>query len=153
MIQSEYTTRILPVSIEKKKKSAIRVPQIILNAVIIFLLILMIFPLAMSVWNAFKLDYQFTDTMWYPTFPLNIYNLFDAFSQLKGYMFNTVMVGVIGGGGLLIIAGLAADGITEIEEIDHIDRGYEDVVEKLTKIGADIKRVTVTDGTQLLKQA
>ena len=53
----------------------------------------------------------------------------------------------------MIIAGLAADGITEIEEIDHIDRGYEDVVEKLTKIGADIKRVTVTDGTQLLKQA
>ena len=56
-------------------------------------------------------------------------------------------------GAAMIIAGLAADGITEIEEIDHIDRGYEDVVEKLTKIGADIKRVTVTDGTQLLKQA
>ena len=55
-------------------------------------------------------------------------------------------------GAAMIIAGLAADGITEIEEIDHIDRGYEDVVEKLTKIGADIKRVTVTDGTQLLKQ-
>ena len=56
-------------------------------------------------------------------------------------------------GAAMIIAGLAADGITEIEEIDHIDRGYEDVVEKLTKIGANIKRVTVTDGTQLLKQA
>lgn len=56
-------------------------------------------------------------------------------------------------GAAMIIAGLAADGITEIEEIDHIERGYEDVVEKLTKIGADIKRVTVTDGTQLLKQA
>ncbi len=56
-------------------------------------------------------------------------------------------------GAAMIIAGLAADGITEIEEIDHIDRGYEDVVEKLTRIGADIKRVTVTDGTQLLKQA
>ena len=56
-------------------------------------------------------------------------------------------------GAAMIIAGLAADGITEIEEIDHIDRGYEDVVEKFTKIGADIKRVTVTDGTQLLKQA
>ena len=56
-------------------------------------------------------------------------------------------------GAAMIIAGLAADGITEIEEIVHIDRGYEDVVEKLTKIGADIKRVTVTDGTQLLKQA
>lgn len=56
-------------------------------------------------------------------------------------------------GAAMIIAGLIAEGTTEIEEIDHIDRGYEDVVEKLSKLGADIKRVTVTDGAQLLKQA
>ncbi len=114
MIQSEFSTRILPASVEKKKKR-VRVSQIVLNGVIVFLLILMIFPLAMSVWNSFKLDYQFADTMWYPTFPLNIYNLFDAFSQLKGYMFNTVMVGLIGGGGLLVIAGLAAYAFARIE--------------------------------------
>ena len=33
-------------------------------------------------------------------------------------------------GAAMIIAGLSANGITEIEEIDHIDRGYENVVEK-----------------------
>ena len=56
-------------------------------------------------------------------------------------------------GAAMIIAGLAADGVTEVEEIDHIDRGYEDVVEKLTALGADIKRVPVTDAPQVLKQA
>lgn len=56
-------------------------------------------------------------------------------------------------GAAMIIAGLAAEGVTEIEEIDHIDRGYEDVVEKFTALGADIKRVTVFDGNQILKQA
>ena len=44
-------------------------------------------------------------------------------------------------GAAMIIAGLAAEGITEIEEIYHIDRGYENVVEKFTSLGADIKRV------------
>ncbi len=56
-------------------------------------------------------------------------------------------------GAAMIIAGLAAEGITEIEEIDHIDRGYEDVVEKFSALGADIKRVPVFDNTVALKQA
>ena len=56
-------------------------------------------------------------------------------------------------GAAMIIAGLAADGTTEIEEIDHIDRGYEDVVEKFSALGADIKRVPIFDNTIALKQA
>lgn len=56
-------------------------------------------------------------------------------------------------GAAMIIAGLAADGTTEIEEIDHIDRGYEDVVEKFSALGADIKRVPIFDNTTALKQA
>lgn len=56
-------------------------------------------------------------------------------------------------GAAMIIAGLAADGVTEIEEIDHIDRGYEDVVEKFSALGADIKRVPVIENTLHLKQA
>jgi len=34
-----------------------------------------------------------------------------------------------------------AEGVTEIEDIEHIDRGYEDVVKKLSRLGANIKRV------------
>lgn len=56
-------------------------------------------------------------------------------------------------GAAMIIAGLAAKGTTEIEEIDHIDRGYEDVVEKLSALGADIKRAPIFDNTLALKQA
>lgn len=44
-------------------------------------------------------------------------------------------------GAALIIAGLAAEGTTEIENIEYIDRGYEDVVKKITGLGGSIKRV------------
>jgi UDP-N-acetylglucosamine 1-carboxyvinyltransferase len=40
----------------------------------------------------------------------------------------------------LILAGLAAEGTTTVERIYHVDRGYECVEEKLSKLGADIKR-------------
>ncbi len=48
-------------------------------------------------------------------------------------------------GAAMIIAGLVAEGETEITDIEYIDRGYEQVVEKLTAIGADIKRVSDDD--------
>ena len=41
----------------------------------------------------------------------------------------------------LILAGLAAKGVTEIERIYHIDRGYDCIEEKLKQLGADILRV------------
>ena len=41
----------------------------------------------------------------------------------------------------LVIAGLVAEGTTEIHRIYHIDRGYECIEEKLNQLGADIKRV------------
>ena len=40
----------------------------------------------------------------------------------------------------MILAGLVADGVTEIGDIYHIDRGYEDIVTKLCSLGADIER-------------
>jgi UDP-N-acetylglucosamine 1-carboxyvinyltransferase len=41
----------------------------------------------------------------------------------------------------LVLAGLVAEGRTEIERIYHIDRGYETIEEKLAQLGARIKRV------------
>ena len=46
-------------------------------------------------------------------------------------------------GAAVVIAGLAADGTTEITDIHHIERGYSHIVEKLRGIGGDIQRVTV----------
>lgn len=48
-------------------------------------------------------------------------------------------------GAALIIAGLCAQGTTEIEKIEYIERGYDSIVEKLSAMGADIKRVTFPD--------
>ena len=41
----------------------------------------------------------------------------------------------------LLIAALSADGTSKIENIEQIDRGYENIDEKLRKIGAKIERV------------
>jgi len=46
-------------------------------------------------------------------------------------------------GAAMIIAGLMANGVTEISDIRHIDRGYERFEQKFIELGADIKRVTV----------
>jgi UDP-N-acetylglucosamine 1-carboxyvinyltransferase len=41
----------------------------------------------------------------------------------------------------LILAGLAAEGVTEVSRVYHLDRGYERLDTKLAKLGANIKRV------------
>jgi UDP-N-acetylglucosamine 1-carboxyvinyltransferase len=46
-------------------------------------------------------------------------------------------------GASLVIAGLIADGITEIHNVHHIDRGYENLDGKLKALGADIWRETI----------
>jgi len=51
-------------------------------------------------------------------------------------------------GAALVIAGLVAEGTTTISNVVYIDRGYDSIVEKLTALGADIKRVYVQDFEQ-----
>ena len=46
-------------------------------------------------------------------------------------------------GAAMIIAGLMADGVTEINDIHHIDRGYENFEDKFIRLGGDIRRVQV----------
>jgi len=41
----------------------------------------------------------------------------------------------------LILAGLVADGETTIDRIYHLDRGYERIEEKLSGLGAKIRRI------------
>ena len=52
-------------------------------------------------------------------------------------------------GAALLIAGLAAQGVTEVETIEYIDRGYENVVEKLSALGANIRRVSFPEPSGL----
>lgn len=52
-----------------------------------------------------------------------------------------VMVSDLRAGAALVLAGLAAEGKTEVLRIYHLDRGYERLVEKLSALGSDIQRV------------
>lgn len=52
-----------------------------------------------------------------------------------------VMASDLRGGAALILAGLVADGTTELSRIYHLDRGYVNLEKKLTALGADIHRV------------
>ena len=49
------------------------------------------------------------------------------------------------GGAAMVMAALMAEGKSEIGTLKYIDRGYEDLEEKLTALGADIKRVIIND--------
>ena len=48
-------------------------------------------------------------------------------------------------GAALVVAALAANGVSEIDEISHIERGYEDLAGKLRGLGADIRRIEAPD--------
>ena len=56
-----------------------------------------------------------------------------------------VRVHDIRAGAGLVLAGLVAEGVTEISEISHIDRGYQDLVEQLQRLGADVTREKAPD--------
>ena len=52
-------------------------------------------------------------------------------------------------GAAMVIAGLAAEGKTVIEEIEYIERGYENLIGKLEGIGASIKRIETPRGRRV----
>jgi UDP-N-acetylglucosamine 1-carboxyvinyltransferase len=59
-------------------------------------------------------------------------------SELKGA---PVMCTDLRASAALVLAGLACEGKTEIDRIYHLDRGYEKMEEKLSQIGAKVKRI------------
>ncbi len=61
---------------------------------------------------------------------------------VEGYTGARVSAPDLMAGAALVIAGLAADGITVIDDIYFIQRGYESFEEKLSKLGANIQRVS-----------
>ncbi len=58
--------------------------------------------------------------------------------KLRG---STVRAKDLRAGAALVIAGLAAEGTTRVENIHYVERGYERLIEKLTALGAKIRRV------------
>ena len=48
-------------------------------------------------------------------------------------------------GAAMLIAAMCAHGVSSVEDIQHIERGYENVEEKIRALGADIRRVHVEE--------
>ena len=67
--------------------------------------------------------------------------IIEGVDKLKGV---PVLATDLRAGAALVIAGLIADGVTEIGNVEYIDRGYECIEKKLIKLGAQIKRVNVS---------
>ena len=57
-----------------------------------------------------------------------------------------MVVAIVGSRGLCVtdLEKYLPEGVTEIEDIYHIERGYENIVEKLQQLGADIRRVEIS---------
>ena len=53
----------------------------------------------------------------------------------------TVIARDLRAGAALVIAGLSAQGTTCVKNIHYVERGYERIIDKLTKLGAQIKRI------------
>ena len=64
--------------------------------------------------------------------------IIDGVSKLTGAV---VKATDLRAGAAMVIAGLIADGITEITSIEHIDRGYPHIEDKFKRLGADVRRV------------
>lgn len=64
--------------------------------------------------------------------------ILEGTNQLQGA---EVVASDLRAGASLVIAGLMAEGTTKISQVDHILRGYDHIIEKLTAMGADIKMI------------
>jgi multiple sugar transport system permease protein len=90
------------------KIKKVKISQAVVNIIILSLLFIMLYPLAMTLWGAFKNSYNFDVSKWYPTIPIRITNLLTAFPLVFRYILNTFFVAVVGTFGSLIIAALSA---------------------------------------------
>ncbi len=91
-----------------ERRSKVYTSQIILHAVIVILLFILLYPLAMTLWDAFKSSDAYINSRWYPTLPLRVSNLSTAWKAVWRYMLNTVMVAIPGTLGCLFVASLGS---------------------------------------------
>ena len=92
----------------RKKKKKIGAGQIALHVALLLLCALMLYPLGVALWGAFKTNAEFMVSKWYPTLPFYFDNFFVAFKALWPYMLNTIFVGGVGTLGVLAVSCPAA---------------------------------------------
>lgn len=91
--------------------------------------------------SIFENRFKYVDELTRMGADINVESNIAIISGVKRYTGARVNAPDLRAGAALVIAGLAADGITVVDDIYYIQRGYEALEEKLTKIGAKIARV------------
>lgn len=97
-----------------RKKTHI-VSQIVLHTTLIISLIMVLYPLLMMVFGAFKSGTEYNTNKWLPALPLRLSNISDAFMELKTYLFNTIIVAVVGIIGMILISSLASFAMSKLK--------------------------------------
>ncbi len=95
--------------------------------------------------NVFESRYKYTDELKRMGADISIDGKVAIITGVEKLTGAVVKATDLRAGAALIIAGVSACGTTTIEEIVHIERGYEDIVGKLSALGADICRVSDED--------
>ncbi len=95
-----------------------------------------------SIWES---RFQYTDELNKMGAKITAQGKSAVFEGVKTLYGSPVYATDLRAGAALIIAGIAASGVTEIYNLEHIDRGYENIEEKFKNIGADIKRVSIDE--------
>ena len=95
---------------------------------------------SMFVESIFENRYKFVDEIKRLGAVINTNGRVAVIEGVKKLSGASVMCTDLRGGAALVVAGLAAYGETVIDKTEHIDRGYQDLVENFALLGADIKR-------------
>ena len=98
----------------KKRKVRKVINQTILNFVMIVSVFMVIYPLLMMIFGAFKSGTEFRLNKYLPAFPLRVSNIGNAFTELWPYLLNTIIVAAAGIIGMIIISSLASFSIARL---------------------------------------
>ena len=90
--------------------------------------------------NIFESRYKHVDALNKMGADIKVYGKIAVVEGVKKLYGTEVEATDLRGGAAMIIASLAAEGTTVISNINHIDRGYENIEYLLSSVGADIKR-------------
>ena len=91
-----------------RRKRRVDVGQVALHAVLIFLLLLTLYPVLSMVFMSFKNPLQWLGDRWWLSFPLRVQNYATAWPQIRPFLFNTLIVGGVSTALLLLLSSLSA---------------------------------------------
>lgn len=92
--------------------------------------------------NVFESRFRFVDEMLRLGADANVDGHHVVIRGIEQLSSTSVWSSDIRAGAGLVLAALCADGVTEVHDVFHIDRGYPNFVENLQKLGATIERVS-----------